>query len=100
MRLLIAMRCRAALLGTLVSFVFSAAGVAQIGGNGSQGQLHPTVDITLDTTHGVFQFTSITIPAGVTVTLTGPNPAILLSQGDRKSPRGISRQGNGHCSRC
>ncbi|MDO8349243.1 MAG: hypothetical protein Q7T30_03330, partial [Planctomycetota bacterium] len=56
---------------------------AQGYGNGSSGALAPTSDITLDTTanSGVFQFTSIAIPTGVTVHLVGSNPARLLCQG-------------------
>lgn len=56
---------------------------AQIGGDGSDGPFTPRKDVTLDTTHhgGTFQFTTVRIPRGVTVTLTGPNPARLLSQG-------------------
>jgi hypothetical protein len=56
---------------------------AQGYGNGSHGALAPTADVTLDTgaNGGVFQFTSIAIPAGVTVHLIGPNPARLLCQG-------------------
>ncbi|MEZ5966384.1 MAG: hypothetical protein R3F56_21290 [Planctomycetota bacterium] len=56
---------------------------AQIGGNGSSGPLTPAADVTLDTTAngGVFQFTTIAIPAGVTVRLRGPNPAVILCRG-------------------
>ena len=56
---------------------------AQTYGNGQDGALAPTSDITLDTTAngGVFQFTSIAIPAGVTVHLRGSNAARLLCTG-------------------
>ncbi len=61
-------------------FLFGAPVMAQVYGNGAHGALAPVTDVTLDTTAngGVFQFTSITIPAGVTVHLTGSNPATLL----------------------
>ncbi len=56
---------------------------AQIGGNGSDGPFTPAVNTTLDTAinGGVFQFTTISIPAGVTVRALGPNPLILRVQG-------------------
>ena len=67
----------------LVALLCAAPAMSQIGGNGSDGALAPTSNITLNTASngGVFQFTQITIPSGVTVTLTGPNAATLLSQG-------------------
>lgn len=75
-------------LATLAACGFScilaaAPAGAQIGGNGADGAFTPRTDTTLDTTRngGVFQFTKIDIPAGVTVHLRGPNPARLLSQG-------------------
>lgn len=57
--------------------------IAQVYGSGANGPFAPTADTTLDTSAngGVFEFTSIAIPAGVTVTLVGPNPAVLLCQG-------------------
>ena len=61
----------------------SSPALGQIGGNGSDGPFAPTSNITLNTSAngGVFQFTYVTIPAGVTVTLVGPNSATILSQG-------------------
>lgn len=69
--------------GLVAASVLTAGASAQVYGNGSDGALAPTSNLTLDTTAngGVFQFTSIQIPAGVTVHLTGPNPATLLCQG-------------------
>ena len=69
--------------GFVAASMLTAGASAQVYGNGSDGALAPTSNLTLDTTAngGVFQFTSIQIPAGVTVHLTGPNPATLLCQG-------------------
>lgn len=57
--------------------------VAQIGGNGVDGVFHPSSNVVLDTTArpGGWDFSSVTIPAGVTVQLIGTNPAILRSIG-------------------
>src|SRR5262249_48371409 len=65
------------------AFLVASSASAQIGGNGSDGVLTPSTDITLDTTNngGLFQFTTIAIPVGVTVKLRGPNAARLLCQG-------------------
>ncbi len=59
-------------------------------GSGGSGAFAPTSDVTLNTLgidpfgglSGRFQFSSIDIPAGVTVTVVGPNPLELLSTGD------------------
>lgn len=61
----------------------SAALGAQVYGSGANGALAPTTSITLstNTNGGVFEFTSINIPAGVTVRLVGIHPAILLCRG-------------------
>ncbi len=61
-----------------------AATVTAAGGDGSLGDLAPSSSAVLDTGSaqapgGVFQFRRIDIPAGVTVTLTGPLPAVLRS---------------------
>jgi hypothetical protein len=71
------------LLAPWFPLLVSAAVGAQVYGTGANGALAPTTNITLDTTPngGVFEFTSINIPAGVTVRLTGSNPAILLCLG-------------------
>jgi hypothetical protein len=56
---------------------------AQIGGDGSDGAFVPDKDTTIDTTwkKGIFNFTKIVIPNGVTVTVKGPNPAFLYCTG-------------------
>ena len=56
---------------------------AQIGGNGSDGAFVPSKDTVIDTrwNGGKFNFTKIVIPKGVTVTVIGPNPAILFVTG-------------------
>ncbi len=69
---------------TLALALFATTPIcAQIGGNGSDGPFTPAVNTTLDTAinGGVFQFTTISIPAGVTVRALGPNPLILRVQG-------------------
>ena len=68
---------------SLSSLSFLAALPGQIGGNGRDGVLNPSSNITLDTTSrpGGFDYRSIHIPAGVTVSLIGSNHAILRSQG-------------------
>lgn len=54
------------------------------GGDGSDGEFHPTQNVVVDTTAngGLFQYTTYTIPDGVTVTVTGPNPYFVLVQGE------------------
>ena len=69
---------------TLVAVsVSTGLATAQFGGDGRDGALRPTADITLDTTsNGAgWSYTAIDIPAGVTVRLIGDRPAILRSQG-------------------
>lgn len=63
--------------------LLTAPCLAQIGGNGSDGAFAPVANTTLDTANhgGVFQFTSVAIPAGVIVTIQGPNAATILCQG-------------------
>lgn len=58
------------------------------GSNGSDGAFHPTQNVTIDMNlrpDGIYHYTSVTIPAGVTVTFT-PNanntPVVWLVQGD------------------
>lgn len=69
-----------------VVFVFAIGSFvpAQIGGSGKLGPFVPDRDTVLNTAwnNGVFEFTEIGIPAGVTVTLVGPNPALLFSKGE------------------
>ncbi|MFQ5505243.1 MAG: hypothetical protein ACE5F1_10650 [Planctomycetota bacterium] len=83
--------CRFAWLAFLPLLV-AGESLAQIGGSGRDGPLAPTSDFGLDTSknHGVFQFTRIDIPKGVTVSIRGPNPAILHSQGEVKIAGRIS----------
>ncbi|GEM_PF-1384091 len=59
-------------------------GSSCLAGAGGDGAFQPTADTVLDTTDRPFgfQFTSVHIPPGVTVTITGSHPAILRSQGD------------------
>src|SRR5262245_38649469 len=66
---------------------------AQIGGNGADGPLQPTVrEILLDTTHngGVFQFSLVNIGQGVTVRIVGPKPAVILCTGPVDIHGGLS----------
>lgn len=61
-----------------------AASITSAGGDGSLGDLAPSSSVALDTGSaqspgGVFHFRRIDIPPGVTVTLTGPLPAVLRS---------------------
>ena len=51
------------------------------GGTGEHGAFEPTQDVTLDTEAGAFQFSSFTLPAGVTLTATGSQPLEIQSQG-------------------
>ena len=71
------------MLSTFVLLLSSAALFPQIGGTGVDGPFTPMTSTVLDTTAngGVFQFTMIVIPSGVSVALTGTNPAVLQSQG-------------------
>jgi hypothetical protein len=70
------------------------------GGDGSNGDLRPTVNTTLDTDSplapdGVFQFRSVLIPAGVTVTVRGSRPAVLRCRGDATIDGVIALAGGG-----
>ena len=75
---------RACLLSVSCAFSITTPAIAQIGGDGSDGDLHPTADVTIDTTGRPdgFDYRSIRIPAGVTVTLVGTNAAMVRVQGD------------------
>ena len=54
-----------------------------IGGDGSDGSFAPTEDVVVDTTgKPLFQYTTMTIPTGVTVTVVGENPWDVKVQGD------------------
>lgn len=82
-------------LAVVCSLAVPAA--SQIYGTGRDGVLAPTVDVTLDTTAngGVFEFTSIHVPAGVTVRITGPHAAQLLCRGTATIQGGIDADGRG-----
>lgn len=70
-------RARSALAS--LSFVLGLAGFAH-----AQQPFAPTFDTVLDTSQngGLFTYSSVTIPAGVTVRGIGPNPLIVVSLGD------------------
>ncbi len=91
----------AALLGPLAAlwllFAATVPARAQGYGDGRDGVLAPTADVTLDTTanSGIFQFTQIQIPAGVTVRLVGPNPALLRCLGPASIAGVIDGDGGG-----
>jgi len=72
------------LLVSLTIAVLTPVCDGQIGGNGKDGPFTPTANTILDTARngGIFNFTRVVIPTTVTVAVVGPNPAILLSQGD------------------
>ena len=57
---------------------------AQFGGTGADGAFLPTTNTTLNTNanNGIFNFTDIEIPFGVTVQVIGENAAILLATGN------------------
>jgi hypothetical protein len=80
----------AALLASMVASLH-----AQGYGNGQDGALAPTSDVTLDTTNRVFQFTTIMIPAGVTVHLVGGDPAQMLCIGSATIHGRIEADGHG-----
>ena len=83
-----------------LSFVLlSPAVAAQIGGNGSDGPFLPDKDAVLDTRWkgGMFNFTKIVIPK--TVTVIGPNPALLYCTGIVQIDRVLDAVGNGAVSR-
>jgi hypothetical protein len=68
----------------VAALALSPIAPAQIGGSGKLGAFIPARDTTLNTAFngGVFEFTEIKITKGVTLTLIGPNPAILKATGD------------------
>jgi hypothetical protein len=71
-------------LTLLCAVLFLTTGLsAQFGGTGGDGVFRPLVPTTLDTNArpGGWDFTTIDIPAGVTVRLQGTNPAIIRCQG-------------------
>jgi hypothetical protein len=78
------------LLAALVSGLLPLGGFAQVksGSNGSDGALNPTSNLVIDMADhpdGIYQYTSVNIPAGVTVSFI-PNaankPVVWLVQGD------------------
>lgn len=68
----------------LASLLASHPVFAQIGGDGHDGALHPTISTTIDVDSrvGVFHYTSVSIPFTVTVRLVGNHPVIWHVQGD------------------
>ncbi len=82
--------CRSEALGLWILFAFIVSAAAQVnsGSNGSDGAFNPTQNVTIDMADhptGIYQYTSVNIPSGVTVTFT-PNanntPVVWLVQGD------------------
>jgi hypothetical protein len=64
-----------------------AATLNVAGGDGSAGDFQPLFSTTLDTDAsptpgGVFQYRTLSIPLGVTVTIRGSKPAVLRCRGD------------------
>ncbi|MHC4600766.1 MAG: hypothetical protein ACYS47_17380, partial [Planctomycetota bacterium] len=59
-------------------------GAAALAGSGVDGAFNPTQNTILSTNPRPFgyQYTSVSIPQGVTITLVGTNPAILRAQGN------------------
>ncbi|HEV7406374.1 MAG TPA: hypothetical protein VGO11_25720, partial [Chthoniobacteraceae bacterium] len=81
---------RALLVALLTGLVLSLPSVAQVnsGSNGHDGALNPTSNMLIDMADhpdGIYQYTSINIPGGVSVTFK-PNarntPVVWLSQGN------------------
>ena len=84
------MRTPLPLLLIAVSFGWSTVAFAQVnsGSDGSDGVFHPTNNVIIDMgdhPSGIYQYQSVTIPTGVTVSFT-PNanntPVVWLVQGD------------------
>jgi hypothetical protein len=76
------------LILVVVSFPFVTLAQVNSGSNGSDGAFNPTQNVTIDMNlrpDGIYHYTSVTIPSGVTVTFT-PNanntPVVWLLQGD------------------
>lgn len=71
-------------------FVLPVASRAQVnsGSNGSDGALNPTANLVIDMANrsdGIYHYTSVNIPAGVTVSFipnAGNKPVVWLIQGD------------------
>jgi hypothetical protein len=83
------MRPRIRLILTAVAALAGLPALAQTqlrvvdGGSGIDGSLTPTANLTIDTTaKAIYEYTTIDIPAEVTVTVVGPNPAIIKVCGD------------------
>ena len=60
----------------LLAFAMPLQAQVNSGSNGSDGEFHPTQDVTInmaDHPNGIYQYTSVTIPLGVRVTFS-PNP--------------------------
>ena len=77
------------LLTVLTAILLPLAGFAQVnsGSNGSDGAFNPTANVVInmaDHPNGIYQYTSVNIPAGVTVSFVpnaGNKPVVWLVQG-------------------
>ena len=78
------------LLTVLTAILLPLAGFAQVnsGSNGSDGAFNPTANVVInmaDHPDGIYHYTSVNIPAGVTVSFipnAGNKPVVWLVQGD------------------
>ena len=74
----------------IAAILWPLTGFAQVnsGSNGSDGALNPTSDLVIDMADhpdGIYHYTSVNIPAGVTVSFipnAGNKPVVWLVQGD------------------
>lgn len=77
-----------ALLGLMTQFLAPAALAFDSGSSGADGAFAPSVDTRLTLPEdGVFNFTTVDIPAGVTISFnknTGNTPVVMLATGDVK----------------
>ena len=88
-------------LALLAAILLPLAGFAQVnsGSNGSDGTFNPTQNVTInmaDHPTGIYQYTSVNIPAGITVTFTpnvGNKPVVWLVQGNCTVNGSISLDG-------
>ncbi|MBL8897284.1 MAG: hypothetical protein JNM84_06640 [Planctomycetes bacterium] len=71
-----------AVLGLCVSLAAQAPVLPDNGGSGADGVFAPATNVTLDTAvQALYEFTSVTIPAGVVVNVIGPRPLAIRSIG-------------------
>lgn len=91
------------LVGVVALMVLMPVAGAQFssGSTGADGEFHPTQNITIDMNDrpdGIYHYTSVTIPNGVTVTFT-PNanntPVVWLVQGDVVISGSVDIRGRG-----